>query len=81
MSAKAIKRRSRVSCSGRARSVLDHIDRTETEAVLSRRPARTITLPMTPYSWAVLQYPDPMTDEEWDRLMALLAVFRPGLVE
>lgn len=73
--------RSRVACSGRARSVLDHIDRTEREERLAQRPMRTITLPCSSEQWVLMQYQHPFEPEEWDLLMKVLDVMKVGLVD
>jgi hypothetical protein len=44
------------------------------------RPMRIMALPLSPHAWATLTVALPLTEEEWDRLMAVLAAMRPGLV-
>jgi hypothetical protein len=43
---------------------------------------REIVIPLPPPGgpWATLTLRVPMTEAEWDRLMAVLAAMRPGLV-
>lgn len=67
----------RIACSGRARGVLDYIDRAVTDA---DRPRGTLTLPLAPNIYAYLEVPRVMHTTEWELLMDVLEAFRPGLV-
>jgi hypothetical protein len=44
------------------------------------RTVAAVPLPLSPHAWATLTAALPLTEEEWDRLMAVLAAMRPGLV-
>jgi hypothetical protein len=73
--------------SGTARDVLSYIDATERRLAserahaLASRPQRLLTLPLLPNVYADLRIAHPMTAQEWDRLIDLLLVMRPGIVE
>lgn len=69
--------RARVACSGRARSVLDWISDVERDVP---RQTVTLTLPLAPHAVALLQYQHPMRSGEWDQMMRLLEIMRPGVV-
>jgi hypothetical protein len=44
------------------------------------RPMRIMALPLSPHLWATLTAALPLTEEEWDRLLAVLAAMRPAIV-
>jgi hypothetical protein len=71
----------RIACSGRARSVLDHIDKLERDERLRQRHRIELKLPVVnqPGHWMTLTYSHPMTQEEWDGMRAMLDLFRPGI--
>lgn len=43
------------------------------------RPQRVFTLPLCVGSQAIIQLPQPLTQEEWDRMMEILRAMKPGL--
>jgi hypothetical protein len=75
------KHRHRVACSGRARGVLDFIDRREQEAIDAERPTRTLTIPIQPGVYCLLQVPTPLHEHEWDSLHRVLDAMKIGLVK
>jgi hypothetical protein len=46
-----------------------------------QRSNRQIQLPYSPTAWAVLQASFPLTDDEWDQMLAVLTAMRPALVK
>jgi len=46
-----------------------------------RPPQRQVQLPISNGRWAVLQGPFPVSGEEFDEMMHLLRVMKPGLIE
>jgi hypothetical protein len=44
------------------------------------RTVAAVPLPLSPHAWATLTAALPLTEEEWDRLMAVLAAMRPAIV-
>ena len=42
---------------------------------------RRIPIPLRPEPWAMLEVDTPMSPEQWEQLMAILQVMRPGLVQ
>ncbi len=52
----------------------------ESPALFAAHP-HTWTLPLAPNRWGYLQLPSRcIDDDEWEQLMVLLQVFKPGLV-
>jgi hypothetical protein len=50
--------------------------------VSDHRSSTTVyKIPMSHSKWFLFRGDFPVTQEEWDRLMVLLDLFRPGLVE
>lgn len=68
----------RVACSGRARSVLDHIDRVWDEQEPRRR--RTVQLPFSPQHWGLLELPEPMREDEWEQMLRVIEAMKFGFV-
>jgi hypothetical protein len=56
---------------------------TRSDLVMSAntRCMRQVELPLTPYVWAILMLPHPLTDGEWEQMLAILAVMRPALTK
>lgn len=72
------RRSGRVACSGRARSVLDHIEKYEQ----GERPLRRCSLPISGTdNIGEIVLPYPLDAEEWDRMMTLLDLMKPALVK
>jgi hypothetical protein len=71
-------RSGRIACSGRARSVLDHIDEMQWRVA---RPQRALTVPVSPYAYVQMNVPGTMTDREWAQMMRVLEAMKPGLVD
>jgi hypothetical protein len=44
------------------------------------RTVAAVPLPLSPHLWATLTAALPLTEEEWDRLLAVLAAMRPAIV-
>lgn len=42
---------------------------------------RTLQLPLTSAPWMLLRVPYPMTDNNWEQMLATLEVMKAGLVE
>lgn len=84
MADQTIARRRTLSCSGRARRVLDHIDeqtkRGEDLVEDAARPVDTLTLPLVPGVYAYLRLPHPMRQHEWDQMLTVLEAMRSGIV-
>ena len=69
----------RDQCGGGARRVLRFIDEAER---LSNRPRQTLVLPLHPAGeMAKIEFSAPMEPAEWDQLMRLFEVLRPGMVK
>jgi hypothetical protein len=47
---------------------------------LRERRQQVVTLPLAPYVWALLQFPRPLTEAEYQQLLHLLGVMKRGLV-
>lgn len=43
-------------------------------------PARTVQVTYSPDEWALLQAPFPLSEAEWDKMLAVLQGMKPGLV-
>jgi hypothetical protein len=41
---------------------------------------RIINIPITPEKWAATKFPYPLTSEEWEQMLRVYEVLRPGLV-
>jgi hypothetical protein len=42
---------------------------------------RVLQLPLSGESWAMLQVPVPMTESDWEQMLAVLAAMKPGIVK
>ena len=51
-----------------------------TEIKAASAQTRTLQLPLTGDSWAAIQIPHPMSEPEWDQMMAVLTAMKPGIV-
>ncbi len=49
-------------------------------AVMADRPMRTLQLPYSATEWATLQAAFPLSEAEWDRMLAILNAMKPALV-
>lgn len=45
------------------------------------RPKGTLTIPVAPNVYVLLQVPRPMYPAEWEQMMRVLVSMRPGIVE
>ena len=51
------------------------------ESTKEPRRTRVVWLPVSAQAWVGLQASFPLTEEEWDLMMNMLQVMKPGLVQ
>ena len=44
------------------------------------KQSRIVQLPLAGDIWAAIQVPHPMTEDEWEQMMAVLQAMKPGIV-
>lgn len=42
--------------------------------------SRTIQVPISPTTWALIQLPAPMSEDDWNQMLGVLQAMKPGLV-
>lgn len=49
--------------------------------VIERPSTRVVTLPLSGDAWAALQVPVPMSEEDWEQMLAVLSAMKRGIVK